>query len=435
MMAVVLEASLLDGPVPGVLTAAGVLGGVLVLVARARAWWPRAVPAVLAAVAAVVAALAAVTTWAWSPFPDPLPATVWLCLGAAAAALGLAAVRWTPRSGHGLRARVAATVGALLVLAAAAEGVNLHYGAFPTVRTAVGLPYDDEVEFADTPVHAARVSAPTPGTPFDTTWRPPRDMPSNGRVAQVTIPPTASGFAARPAWIYLPPAYLGSTRARLPVLVLMSGQPGSPDDWLAGGDLAARMDTFAAAHHGLAPIVLMPDALGSPLANPLCLDSRLGDVATYLRVDVPAWIRAHLEAQPPAAVGGLSYGGTCALQTALNAPGVYPDLLDISGQSEPTLGTRAQTVAAAFGGDEAAFRAVNPLDLLATRAFPGTQAYLVAGSEDADYRPQAEQVYAALRAAHVPATLTLLPGGHSWQVWGPGLEAALPWLAGRLGLT
>jgi S-formylglutathione hydrolase FrmB len=28
-----------------------------------------------------------------------------------------------------------------------------------------------------------------------------------------------------------------------------------------------------------------------------------------------------------------------------------------------------------------------------------------------------------------------LPGGHSWQVWKPGLEKNLPWLADRLGLS
>jgi S-formylglutathione hydrolase FrmB len=260
-------------------------------------------------------------------------------------------------------------------------------------------------------------------------------MPATGRVAQVTIPATVSGFPARPAWVYLPPAYMGSVRARLPVLVLLGGQPGSPSDWLDGGGLTGRMDAFAAVHHGLAPIVVMPDALGAPLANPLCLDSRLGNVASYLRVDVPAWVAAHLEADPARAVGGSSYGGTCSLQMALTAPEVYPTFVDISGQAEPTLGSRAQTVAAAFGGDEAAFRAVNPLDLLVTHTYPDTQAYLIAGSEDTDYRPHAERVYAALRAAHVPATLTLLPGGHTWQVWGPGLGAALPWLATRLGLT
>jgi len=32
----------------------------------------------------------------------------------------------------------------------------------------------------------------------------------------------------------------------------------------------------------------VPDDLGSPVANPLCLDSRLGRVHTYLTRDVPA---------------------------------------------------------------------------------------------------------------------------------------------------
>ena len=168
-----LDASLLTGPLPGMLAGAGVLGGVLLLVPRARAWWSRVVPSVMAGVAVAVAALAAVTTWVWHPFPDILPASVWLCLGAALAAAGLAAARLVPRSGSGRWGRLAGLVGALLVLLAAAEGVNRHYGSFPTVRTALGLPYPDEVGFADISVHAARVTDPTAGTPFLRTWVPP----------------------------------------------------------------------------------------------------------------------------------------------------------------------------------------------------------------------------------------------------------------------
>ena len=35
--------------------------------------------------------------------------------------------------------------------------------------------------------------------------------------------------------LLIPPAYLASPRAQLPVLVLLSGQPGTPRDWLDGG--------------------------------------------------------------------------------------------------------------------------------------------------------------------------------------------------------
>ncbi len=128
---------------------------------------------------------------------------------------------------------------------------------------------------------------------------------------------------------------------------MLAGQPGSPEDWLNGGKLAMTMDAFAREHHGLAPVVVVPDGTGSQLANPLCLDSQLGKVASYLAVDVPTWIKTHLQVDPDPrswAVGGLSYGGTCSLQLATNHPEVYPTFLDLSGQEEPTLGDRRRTV-------------------------------------------------------------------------------------------
>ncbi len=43
-----------------------------------------------------------------------------------------------------------------------------------------------------------------------------------------------------------------------------------------------RLDRLAAAHHGLAPIVVMPDQLGEATRNPMCVDGPLGDSRTYL---------------------------------------------------------------------------------------------------------------------------------------------------------
>uniref|UniRef100_UPI001C68A414 alpha/beta hydrolase n=1 Tax=Pseudonocardia pini TaxID=2758030 RepID=UPI001C68A414 len=218
--------------------------------------------------------------------------------------------------------------------------------------------------------------------------------------------------------------------------VLIGGQPGDVADWLEAGELAWIMDGFARGHGGLAPIVVVPDATGSTFADPLCLDSRLGNVQTYLAEDVPAWVSAHLQADPDRrAVGGFSYGGTCALQLAVNRPAVYPTFLDLSGQAEPSLGTRAQTVAAAFGDrpdPEAAFRAVAPLDRLPQ--VTGIAGRLVVGKDDEEYGPQARQVLDAARAAGLDVTLTTVDGTHSWSVAKDGLTAELPWLAVRTGL-
>lgn len=429
-----LDTSLLGGPVPWILGAAGVLAGIGLLAGRGRRWWTRMVPATLLASAVAAALLALLVDRVWRPFPDPLPLGVVVAIGCVLAACGLAVVG---APGRGRRARVGSAVALLVVVAAAAQSLNGVYREYPTLRTVLGLPAADQLPFTDVTPSEPLVPARA-GRPLARLWTAPPDLPSAGIVTQVEIPGPRSGFQARPAMVYLPPAYLTSPRAELPVLVLMAGQPGGPQDWVDGGLLAQRMDAYAAANAGLAPVVVVVDQLGDPLRNPLCLNSALGQVADYLSVDVPAWIRATLQVNPDTAtwaIGGLSNGGTCALQMAVTAPQVYRTFLDLSGEAEPTLGDHAGTVAAAFGGNEAEFAAVNPLDVLAVRSFPDTAGYLVAGAQDTDYRPQAERVFGACRAAGMDVQLHVLPGGHTFEVWGPGLSGALPWLGDRLGIT
>jgi len=198
------------------------------------------------------------------------------------------------------------------------------------------------------------------------------------------------------------------------------------------------MDGFAARHDGLAPVVVMPDDLGSTFANPLCLNSRLGQVQTYLTVDVPDWITGHLQVRPPGqgwAIGGFSEGGTCAIQLATQAPRLYRFFVDISGQAGPTLGSRQRTISRAFRGDAAAFARVDPLLVLAHTRFPRSAGVFVAGASDRVYTPQQRTMYLAARRAGMNVMLMYLPGGHDWRVWGGGLEHNVAWLASVLGIT
>lgn len=423
---------LLSGVTPWLLATLGAAGALFLLVRRPRRWWTRTVPGALLAGVLLGATVTVAVDRVWRPFADDLPAAVTLVIGLAGTTVVLAGAGLRSRRAPG---RALSLLALGCVVLALGQAVNAVYGAYPTVGSAVGLPPPDDVLGLPS---WTTVLATDPARPLAEQWRPPADLPTAGEVVEVPVPGTTSGFSARPGWVYLPPAYLVSPRPLLPVLVLLSGQPGDPRDWLDGGALAGRMDAFAAAHGGLAPVVVMADHLGSPLANPLCVDSPLGDAATYLELDVPAWIAQHLQvAADPAhrAVGGLSNGGTCSLQLAVTAPAAYPTFVDLSGEQEPSLGDRATTVAAAFGGDTAAFAAVNPLDVLARTRFPGTSAFLVAGRDDQVYRPAAERVDAACRAAGMDVRFTVLPGGHEWRVWGAGLDAALPWLGARWGLT
>ena len=420
--------SLVDGHLHQALVAGLVAGLVVLLLAhRGRRWALRRVPlAVLAAL--LLLGLAELLLVVTKPFPDGLPWQVPTWVGLGFAGITLAVAGWP---GQRWWRRGVAVLAALAVVLGAVNGVNLVYRSFPTVASALQLPPYDQVD-----VEQVLTPGPAePAAPAD--WTPPKGMPGTGALSQVSIPATASGFAARPAWVYLPPAYLTADRPLLPVWVLLSGQPGSTRDWIDGGQIAHRLDDWARTHDGLAPVVVMPDALGGETDNPLCLDSALGRAATYLSVDVPDWIGSILQVDPDHAhwaVGGFSYGGTCALQLSVAHPDLFPTFFDASGQRAPTLGDPTDTVQAAFGGDQAAFDAVDPLHQLAARRYPQLSAYLVVGRDDDEYRPQSEEVATALQAAGVSVTSLELPGGHAWDVWGAGFQGALPWLTAHTGL-
>ena len=429
-----LDWSLLSGAVPAVITVLGAAALLGLCFSRRRSWWWLWGPVALLVSAALAWLIViAVDDW-WQPFPDGLPRTsaVWIgvaLLGVVLALFRIPALRW--------RGRLATVVAALLVVVLSAAQINKEFAEYPTLRAAPG-PWQAKV---GTLAGGDQNKVPTVDVPagqaLDQVWNPPANLPAQGTLSRADIPGTLSHFAARQAYVYLPPAYQANPRPLLPVLVLTAGQPGSPDDWITAGQLVSVMDKFASEHRGLAPVVAVVDPLGSQFANTLCMDSKIAKVQTYLAKDVPAWVDSHLQTgtgRKAWSIGGLSFGGTCALQLAVNAPQVYGSFLDISGQNEPTLGSRSQTVNEAFGGDSAAFAAVNPLDVLKHTRFPDTAGALVVGSGDSTYAPQQREVLAACRQAGMTTTWLELPGGHSWEVWRPGLVDELPWLAEQTGL-
>jgi S-formylglutathione hydrolase FrmB len=428
-LSTLLDAPLIAGPLPTAISVVGAVGAVYLVARRGVRWWTRAVPIGLL-LGVAVAGLAAVVFAVFRPFPDLLPVRMLFWMGVAAAGCSLA---WANMRA-GRRRQVLAVLALLAVLATSGVKANAFYGYRPTLAAAFGAPAANEIDLRSLSRTEQLVVAP-PGMPTAAAWHRPPDMPATGKISKVEIPGRTSGFAGRSAWIYLPPAYLSSSRAKLPVLVLISGQPGGPEDWVLAGRLADVADRFASAHDGLAPVVIVPDATGSSFGNPMCLDSRLGRTETYLVTDVPEWAAANLQVDPDRrAIGGFSFGGTCALQLAVQRPDVYPTFLDVSGQAEPTLGDHAQTVRAAFGGDEDAFRRVNPLDELRGAQLPRSAGVFAVGRDDPDFRPQAEEMAGAARAAGMAASLDELPGGHSWSMASEALGLALPWISARTGL-
>ncbi|MFJ2867370.1 alpha/beta hydrolase [Kitasatospora sp. NPDC087314] len=423
---------LTHGPIPYAVYVVGWVALLALAVGRSRSWWRFRLPAALFTAAALSLLLDVVVDGWWHPFPEGTPeyVTWWI----AVALLGFCLAGWRMRRLVWRRKAFVLGLSSLVLLMAASE-VNIGFGQFPSGRVMLA-PWLTKTE-EGIPPKVARTAAAPADKVLSEVWKPPADLPDKGTVSVVPIPGTKSGFEARDAYVYLPPAYQANPRPQLPVVMLISGQPGTPGDWVLAGQVNEALDAFAQKHGGLAPIVVMPDQLGSTWANTLCLDSKIAKVHTYLAEDVPDWIHQNLQTaqgRKSWAVGGASMGGTCALQLGVNAPDVFGTVLDMSGQLEPTLGTRADTVNAAYDGDEAKFDAVDPVQVMARKQFPDTAVAMVVGKNDTEFRPQMEEVYKSVKAAGMKVKFELMPGDHGWVVFRPGIVQQIPWLAQQTGL-
>ncbi|HVV12582.1 alpha/beta hydrolase [Amycolatopsis sp.] len=311
---------------------------------------------------------------------------------------------------------VAAGLTILLGCADIAAGVNAEYGYYLTVGQAIGLPGRD----------ASSLGALNRQT-----------VPPAGQVISIDIPGRDSAFAARPAQVYLPPAWFSRPRPKLPVILLLHGTPGSPTDWLDGGGAASTLDAWAAAHHGTAPIVVMPDINGSFDGDTECA----GATETYLDKDVPDFVEARFFTQPPGshwAVAGLSEGGSCAVTLVLRHSKEFATFGDYSGLLGPRTGDDnaiGDTVPVLFSGSLADFHGHEPSWLLTHQRFTGVGGWFEVGDADGAPLAAARQLQPLAAAAGMDARLTIVPGGdHSFFLWRQAFADSLPWLAGRLGL-
>jgi hypothetical protein len=91
------------------------------------------------------------------------------------------------------------------------------------------------------------------------------------------------------------------------------------------------------------------DDTGSSDQDLLCLDSPLGNVDTYLSVDLPAWVTSHLRVD------------TRAYELAVRHPALLPAFLDFSGEKQPMRDTKQNAADEVFDGDTTAYGRQDPL--------------------------------------------------------------------------
>ena len=328
------------------------------------------------------------------------------------------------------RRKLAAGVSILLFAATATLGINAAYGLNATLGALLDLN-------PARPLALPKLDPrPDSGGPLWKTWKAPAGMPAAGRDGPISIPAPASGFRARDAHLYLPPAALVPNPPALPLIVMMMGQPGGPEQ---DRSAVRELDALARQHHGLAPLLLTVDQLGDPFHNPVCVDSDSGNVYTYVTTDVVNFVRRNLNVDTDRtewAVGGYSNGGECALSFGAKRPDLFASILDISGELEPLNGSEANTVNTIFKGSRTAFAAEEPANILKAHKYSNELAIFTSGSLDPVYTAQAAAAAADAKAAGMATRRFVGSGiGHRGDALEYGVKTGLPLLYPRFGLA
>nr|WP_246312898.1 alpha/beta hydrolase-fold protein [Leifsonia shinshuensis] len=363
-----------------------------------RGWRFRAGLTVRAVIVGQVAGLAFILAWCLiSPRPD-LGGAGWFAIALASLALPLALGDALQSSG-GLRA-------VSIVLASVIGVAGVGAGALTLPQTLA------------TATVAGKAVPVTEETLTD------------GAQLTIHVPPTASGFAARDAHLFVPPGWLRNPSTTRPVVEMMMGQPGSPN-------LGATLDAL----HALggerlddAPFILVVDQLGNIKANPPCSDTSAGKLDTYLSKDVPDWIRGNLPVSGDRldwAIAGYSHGGECAAYLGAKHPNVWANVVSISGPDKPGEHRPIYTRDTYYGGSQSAFEATWPANILASTRYPEKMTGIfVAGALDPHFRPQVEATATAAEKAGWKVTYWAVPDSTHTQALQPGLKTAYNQLIG-----
>jgi enterochelin esterase-like enzyme len=249
----------------------------------------------------------------------------------------------------------------------------------------------------------------------------------------------------RTVYIYLPPQYFLSRydTYRFPAIELLHGSPGGPEQWIDPMDMLPTLDGMMTTHQADPVVLVMPDTNGGQNYSLQCLNA-VGGVpdATYVAEDVPDFVAANYRVQPPGkawAVAGLSEGGFCAANLALNYPTRFGAAGSLSGYFAPLDNQTPKdnkpgappVYTLPFGHDEA-LKLKNTPDVYIAHLPAGAiipQFFLAAGAHDAQDVQGAESFRQQLQLYQADVPLDLVPNAsHDANAWRGAERPMLSWM-------
>jgi enterochelin esterase-like enzyme len=319
--------------------------------------------------------------------------------------------------------------------------VNKYYGYYQTWG-AMAADLTQQGPSAASGVPDVKLAADSRSGTLDGSRSHLKAAQQQGYLMRTTVTGRRSGIT-RVVYVYLPPQYFQPAyRAyRFPVIELIHGQPGVPQDWITVVGVTRAFDRLLAHRHAQPAVLVMPDANGGDRISLQCLNQVGGPQdLTYLAVDLPAQIARMLRVSRPGrawAVAGYSEGGFCAANMALRYPHRYGFAGVLSGYFTPLDNQLAGTgrLVSPFAGDARLQQQNTPLDELpnlpAATVIPGF--WLGAGAADGQDVASAERFWQELRPRQPEAPLTLTPGsGHTMTTWRAQVPSMLSWMTPRL---
>ena len=337
--------------------------------------------------------------------------------------------------------RAVAVVLTVFAVLSAATGIDQAYGEYATIGSLFGQDTYREADLTGMAKRSDLISV--------TQWKQEKadgsvsNIPAHGEVRKVNIPATASHFEARKALVYLPPAALATAKHKsaLPVILMMSGQPGSPGRVFAAGGIQTMMDDYAQHHGGLAPIVIAADQLGDDSHNTLCVDSPVyGNALTYLTKDVVNWVKANLPAAQQAqdwAIAGFHRGPHVRCKSVrtiriCSAPSSPP----AASSNRPMAVKASMNQPGFFHGDRTAYEKQIPINAIRNHA-PSNQTLVIgAGERDRESVRNVERIAPVAQQAGMRVTaVESLGNAHDWHAVQDTLRYGLAVFGCNTGLS
>jgi enterochelin esterase-like enzyme len=161
-----------------------------------------------------------------------------------------------------------------------------------------------------------------------------------GYLFQTTVTGPRSHIS-RTVYVYLPPQYFQPAykHYRFPGIELLHGSPGNPQTWVTVLGLIPTYLGLLNAHKADPAVLVMPDTDGGLHYGLQCLNDPGGlQDMTFVAIEVPEWIQAHLRVQSSGrawGIAGYSEGGYCAANIGLQATNRFSYVGVLSGYFAP----------------------------------------------------------------------------------------------------